>query len=186
MQASSSSRSPTSCGLPPLAACMHACVHRAREDDRERLRRNGEMHRQPKQAEHCRRKATGKGNADQQMQVGRQPARQPEKAAGRRLRPDGCCCTCSCRLAAAGRALQQWFGGVHADVKGLRLGCRCRAWFPPLPCFAESFLISDSIDRSISACCGCEPVKHASCCRKYFDRKGAAAVSADPRAMKAT
>jgi hypothetical protein len=144
------------------------------------------MHRQPKQAEHCRRKATGKGNADQQMQVGRQPARQPEKAAGRRLRPDGCCCTCSCRLAAAGRALQQWFGGVHADVKGLRLGCRCRAWFPPLPCFAESFLIYDSIDRSISACCGCEPVKHASCCRKYFDRKGAAAVSADPRAMKAT
>jgi len=50
-----------------------------------------------------------------------------------------------------GAPIQQWFGGVHADVKGLLSGCRCRAWLPPLPCFAELFLISDSVDRSISA-----------------------------------
>ncbi|KAG0547977.1 hypothetical protein BDA96_01G127400 [Sorghum bicolor] len=87
-------------------------MHRAREGDREW--RNAPA----TQAEHCRRKATGKGNADQQMQmqVGGNGKATREGSRPARLRPDGCCC--ACRPAGRGRALLQWFAGVHADVKG--------------------------------------------------------------------
>lgn len=128
------------------------------------------MHRQTQtvQVLHCRRKATGKGKAGRSGPSGTGNRRQGNPRPRARRQPADACVLRRIDAGSRGRALQQWIGGVHADVKGLcffdRAACVCVPAFRPrraysvaaLPDLFLVFILTRSIGRSTAAAT-CDP-----------------------------
>lgn len=135
------------------------------------------MHRQTQtvQVLHCRRKATGKGKAGRSGPSGTGNRRQGNPRPRARRQPADACVLRRIDAGSRGRALQQWIGGVHADVKGLcffdRAACVCVPAFRPrracvaaLPDLFLVFILTRSIGRSTAAAT-CDPsMRVIPCC----------------------